>query len=470
MADSKRLVVLGSGPGGYAAAFAAADHGLQVTLISDDEHPGGVCLYRGCIPSKALLHVAKLLHEAKMARAWGIDFGTPRIDLDGLRAWKDSVVAKLTGGLGQLAKARRVTYVRGRGKLLDAQHVQVELTAGGQEVLEFDVAILATGSQPLLPGAFPQHPRVMDSTAALTLPDIPERLLVVGGGYIGLELSTAYAALGSHVTVVEAGQEIARGADRDLVDVLAKRLYAICDEILLDTKVLAMQADERGVTVQLAGLDLAEPERRFDKALVAIGRRPNSQGLGLEQTAVELDPQGFVVVDAQRRTAEPSLYAIGDLAGQPMLAHKARFEARVAVAAILGEPSEYDPAAIPAVVFTDPELAWCGLTETEAATRGRDIKVTRFPWAASGRAATIGREDGLTKIIVDTHNERVLGVGIAGPGAGELIAEAVLAVEMGARADDLTMSIHAHPTLSETVMESAEMFAGQSAHFLQRQR
>ncbi len=463
------MVVIGAGPGGYAAAFHAADHGLDVTLIGQEENPGGVCLYVGCIPSKALLHVAKLLNEAREAAEWGIEFGAPKIDLAQLRGWKDSVVGRLTGGLGQLGRTRQVRYLRGRASLEPQAAVAVELTDGGHERVEFDLAVIATGSRPVMPGLFPQSPRVMDSTSALDIDDIPETLLVVGGGYIGLELGSVYHALGSRVTVVEATGGLAPGADRDLVAVLEKRIRANFHEILLDTKVIEVTPADDHVGVKLAGLDLAEPERRYDKLLVAVGRRPNSAGLGLEHTGVRLDDHGFILVDAQRRTTDERFYAIGDVAGQPMLAHKASYEARIAVEAMLGLPAAYDPAAIPAVVFTDPELAWCGLTETEAKVRGRDVKITRFPWAASGRAVTLGRTDGLTKLITDVHNERVLGVGIVGVGAGELIAEAVLAVEMGARAADLQMTIHAHPTLSETVMESAELFFGQSPHYYQRQ-
>ncbi|NUP99135.1 MAG: dihydrolipoyl dehydrogenase [Armatimonadetes bacterium] len=470
MADVKHLVVVGAGPGGYAAAFHAADRGLQVTMVGLEENPGGVCLHVGCIPSKALLHVAHLVEESQEAAKWGVTFEPPRIDVDRLRGWKDEVVGKLTGGLGLLSKTRKVNYLRGRAELLGPHQLKVQMLAGGSETIEFDAAIIATGSRPVMPPSFPSSPRVMDSTGALDVKDLPETLLVVGGGYIGLELGSVYAALGSKVTVVEATGALATGADRDLVAVLESRLRKLFDEILLNTKVLEMSASPNNVTVKLAGLDLAEPERTYERVLVSVGRRPNSDGLGLEKTSVEVNPQGFLVVDPQRRTAEPTLYAIGDVAGQPMLAHKASYEARIAVEAILGEPAIYDPAAIPAVVFTDPELAWCGLTETEAKTRGRDIKITRFPWAASGRATTLGRNDGLTKIIADAHTERVLGVGIAGVGAGELIAEGVLAVEMGARADDLSMTIHAHPTLSETVMESAEMFFGQTPHYYQKNR
>ncbi len=464
---AEHLAVIGAGPGGYAAAFTAADAGYDVTLIGTDPNPGGVCLHVGCIPSKALLHVAKLLHESQAAAAWGIDFGKPQIDLDKLRGWKNQVVGKLTGGLGQLAKARKVRYLRGLATFIDERNLQVALSEGGTEQVGFDKCVIAAGSRPIMPGNFPQSPLVMDSTAALDLADVPERLLVVGGGYIGLELSTVYHALGSQVTVVEALGSIASGADRDLVEVLSKRLYADLHEILVNTKVIEMQVAGEQVKVTLAGLDLNE-ERTYDKVLVSVGRRPNSDRLALDNAGVGLDPHGFIQVDHQRRTGVPHIFAIGDLAGQPMLAHKATYEAKIAVEAMAGQPASYDPAAIPAVVFTDPELAWCGLTESEAQVRGRDVKISRFPWAASGRAVTLGRSDGLTKLISDRRTERVLGMGIVGVGAGELIAEGVLAVEMGARVTDLQMTIHAHPTLSETVLETADLFFGQSAHFYQR--
>jgi len=464
---AEHVAVIGAGPGGYAAAFTAADAGYDVTLIGTDPNPGGVCLHVGCIPSKALLHVAKLLHESKAASEWGIEFGEPQLDLDKLRGWKNQVVGKLTGGLGQLAKARKVKYLRGLATFVDERNLTVDLIDGGAEQVGFDKCIIAAGSRPIMPGIFPKSPRIMDSTAALELADVPEKLLVVGGGYIGLELGTVYHALGSQVTVVEALGSIASGADQDLVEVLSKRLYADLHEILVNTKVIEMEAGEDDVKVTLAGLDLNE-ERTYDKVLVSVGRRPNSDRLAIENSGVQLDPHGFIPVDDQRRTGVPHIFAIGDIAGQPMLAHKATYEAKIAVEAMAGHPAAYEPAAIPAVVFTDPELAWCGLTEAEAQVRGKDVKISRFPWAASGRAVTLGRSDGLTKLISDRRTERVLGVGIVGVGAGELIAEAVLAVEMGARVSDVQMTIHAHPTLSETVLETAELFFGQSPHFYQR--
>lgn len=468
MADNGqlRVAVIGAGPGGYPAAFLAADHGLDVTLIDRNTNPGGVCLYIGCIPSKALLHVAKILNESREAEAFGVHFEEPKLDLDGLRGWKQSVVGKLTGGLGTLAKQRKVRYVQGEARFEDAQTLTVTKEDGTSEPVPFDHAIIATGSDPIeLPFLPYSSPRIMDSTQALELEEVPETLMVVGGGYIGLELGTVYASLGSKVTVVEALGELIPGTDRDLAEQLTNRLDRLFHEVLINTKVTEAEDTGDGVRVKLVGMDLEQPERTFDKVLVAVGRRPRSKGFGLEHTNVELDRQGFIVVDEQRRTAEPNLWAIGDVAGQPMLAHKATYEAKVAVEAIRGEPAIYDPHAIPAVVFTDPELAWCGMTERGAREQGLEVKITRFPWAASGRATTLGRTDGLTKLITDPITDRVLGMGIVGVGAGEMIAEAVLAVEMGARADDLKMTMHAHPTLSETVMESAELIFGTAPHY-----
>ena len=473
--SAPRVAVLGAGPGGYAAAFHAADLGMAVTLVDPEEHPGGVCLYRGCIPSKALLHVASLLREAQRAADWGVAFDAPRIELDRLRAWKGEVVGKLTSGLAVLAKRRGVRHVRGRGSFLDAHRLRVtdesdEGEGGGEREIEFDYAIVATGSSALIPEALRlDSPKVMDSTAALELEAVPERLLVVGGGYIGLELGTVYAALGARVTVVEMTSSLLPGVDPDLVRPLAQRLEHECDAVLLDTRVAHLRETADGVAATLAG-PAGEQEREFERVLVAVGRRPAAGELGLERTRAQLDTQGFVVTDEQRRSAEPSLFAIGDVAGEPMLAHKAAHEARVAVETIAGRPAAFDPLAIPAVVFTDPEIAWCGLTEPEALMRGIECEVVRFPWSASGRAATLGRSEGITKLILEPRSQRVLGVGIAGAGAGELIAEGALAVELGARADDLRLTIHAHPTLSETLMEGAQLFFGPAVHYAGRGR
>ena len=473
MASTTQLVVIGAGPGGYAAAFYAADRGLQVSLVDPEPNPGGVCLYRGCIPSKALLHVADVLTEAQHAAAWGIEFGAPRIDVGKVRAFKERVVAQLTGGVGQVARMRKVNYIQGRAAFRDAGSLDITRADGGGDVLAFEHAIIATGSRPsTVPGLSIESPRLMDSTAALDLPDVPGSLLVIGGGYIGLELGSVYAALGSKVTVVEMTPGLLPGADRDLVNVLAKRIETICEAVLLNTKVTALKDTGSGIAVTFEG-DLPEgmaKERTFDRVLMSVGRRPNSAVPGLEKTRVRVGDRGFIDVNPARQTAEPTVYAIGDVVGEPMLAHKASHEARVAVDAILGERTAFEPLAIPAVVFTDPELAWCGLTESDAAKQNRDVTITRFPWGASGRAITLDRTDGLTKLVVDPKTERILGVGIVGPGAGELISEGVLAVEMGATAADLKLTIHPHPTLSETLMESAEVFFGEATHVYKPKR
>lgn len=464
MAETTQLAVLGAGPGGYAAAFYAADLGMQVTLVDGEQNPGGVCLYRGCIPSKALLHVAKVIDEAHHADRWGITFGRPQIDLDRLRAFKQGVVDKLTGGVGTIAKLRKVRYLRGRATLTGPQSMRIS-GADGETDLRFDHGILATGSHPTrVPGLSLDSPRMLDSTSALDLPDVPQSLLVIGGGYIGLELGTVYAALGSTVSVVEMTPGLLPGADRDLVGVLEKRIRTLFAEVMLSTKVVAAAEESDGIRVTFDG-SAGRKEQVFDRVLVSVGRRPNSAIPGLETTRVRLDAKGFIETDGQRRTAEPTLFAIGDVAGEPMLAHKASHEARVAVEAVAGHKTVFEPQAIPAVVFTDPEIAWCGLTEAQAQTDGVSVDVAKFPWGALGRAITVDRADGLTKLVLEAGTGRILGVGIAGSGAGELIAEGALAIEMGATAEDLKLVIHPHPTLSESLMESAEVFFGQSSHF-----
>ena len=457
------VIVLGAGPGGYAAAFYAADLGMQVTLVDEEKNPGGVCLYRGCIPSKALLHVAKLVDESKHASAWGVDFGTPTIDLDKLRAYKNSVVEKLTGGTGQIAKLRKITYIQGHATLTGPTSMSVKTATGVQEV-KADYIVLATGSHPTkIPALSIDSPRVLDSTGALDLPEIPKTLLVVGGGYIGLELGSVYAALGTKVSVVEMTPGLLPGADRDLVKPLAQRIDKTFAKVMLSTKVTGMVAAKSGIAVTFEG-DGAPASETYDYVLVSIGRRPNSKIDGLGTTGVKVDSKGFIETDGQRRTAEPTMFAIGDVAGEPMLAHKASHEARVAIEAIAGHKATFEPAAIPAVVFTDPEIAWAGLTEAEAEKSGRRVEITRFPWPASGRAIAIDRVDGMTKLVIDPDTGRILGMGLVGSGAGELIAEGVLAIEMGATAEDLKLTIHPHPTLSETVMEAAEVFFGQATH------
>ena len=481
---SYQLVVVGAGPGGYAAAFYAADLGMQVALVDTEANPGGVCLYRGCIPSKALLHVAKVIGEARHASAWGITYGDPKIDLDKLRTFKDGVVSKLTGGLGQVSKMRKVTYIQGKASFTGPTSLDVALVNGGREKVDFTHAIIATGSRPAtVPGLSIDSDRVMDSTSGLDLPDIPKTLLVVGGGYIGLELGSVYAALGTKVTVVEMTPGLLPGADRDLVTILGRRMEQTMEQVLVNARVTEMKPAKAGIAVRIETQAAATAaasgnpapaagsapatvsnEQVFDRVLVSVGRKPNSAIEGLDKTAVKVGDRGFIQVDAAMRTAEPSIFAIGDVVGEPMLAHKASHEARVAVEAALGHRVAFEPQAIPAVVFTDPEVAWCGLTETEAKKQGRKVEIAKFPWAALGRALAIDRPDGLTKLVIDPDTERVLGVGIVGTGAGDLISEGVLAIEMGALATDLKLTIHPHPTLSETIMEAAEVFFGHSTH------
>ena len=454
------LVVLGGGPGGYAAAFLAADLGMEVTLVEKDPRLGGTCLLRGCIPSKALLHVGRVLAEAREMEEWGISFPKPTIAIDALRTRKEKVIGALTGGLAQLAKRRNVRVVQGEARFADSGTLSIALADGGSETLTYDHCILASGSRPAKIPAFDiGSPRVMDSTSALQLADIPESLLVIGGGYIGLEMGTVYAELGSQVTVVELTDGLLPGADRDLVKPLQKRLETLFAAIRLETKVVRLEDKGDGIEVFFEGPDGATSQT-FSRVLVAVGRRPNSDGIGLENTDVVVDVKGFVGVDGQQRTADPRILAIGDVCGEPMLAHRASHQGKVAVEVLHGEPALFDPRAIPAVVFTDPEIAWAGLTEHEAVAAGREVEISRYPWAASGRAHALGRIDGMTKMLVDPETDRVLGVGIVGPGAGELIAEGTLAIEMGCSARDLSETIHPHPTLGETVAFSAENYFG----------
>jgi dihydrolipoamide dehydrogenase len=458
-----RVAIVGGGPGGYAAAFLAADLGMHVTLIDPELNPGGVCLYRGCIPSKSLLHVAKLIEESRQAKNWGIDYAAPTIDITRLRTWKEGVVKKLTGGLGQLSKQRKVEYIQGRASFDNPTTLRITRPGDADESRSFDRIILATGSRPaIIPALKLDTPRMMDSTGALDLSDIPGNLLVIGGGYIGLELGTVYAALGSKVSVVEMLPGLLPGADRDLVLPLHKRMEKIFESIMLSTTVSSVKLEGNGIRVIFDGPEVKEKEKVFDKVLVSVGRKPNSEIPGLEKTQVKVNPRGFIQVNKQLQTDDPAIYAIGDVVGEPMLAHKAMHEGRTAAEAIAGHKVAFEPHAIPAVVFTDPEVAWAGLTETQAQKDGREIKIARFPWAASGRAVTVDRPEGMTKLIFDPKSERVLGVGIVGVSAGEMIAEGVLAIEMAATATDIELTIHPHPTLSETIMESAEMFFGTS--------
>lgn len=465
MADNSnlRVAIIGAGPGGYAAAFLAADLGMKVTLIDPEINPGGVCLYRGCIPSKALLHVAKLIEESHQAKNWGIEFADPKIDVARLRSWKESVVKKLTGGLGQLSKQRSVQYIQARASFENSSTLRVTKADGKEESLSFDRIIIATGSRPaVIPSLKIDSPRMMDSTGALDMQDIPKSLLVVGGGYIGLELGSVYAALGTRVTVVEMLSGLLPGADRDLVLPLHKRLEKAFEGILLNTTVKSLKEEKTGIRATFEGKDVKEKEKVFDRVLVSVGRKPNSEIPGLDKTGIQVNKRGFIQVNNQLQTDDPAIFAIGDVVGEPMLAHKASHEGRTAVEVIAGHKYTFEPNAIPAVVFTDPEVAWAGLTETQAQAEGRQVKVAKFPWGASGRAITLDRPEGMTKLLIDPQTERVLGVGIVGAGAGELIAEGVLAIEMAALAGDLELTIHPHPTLSETVMEAAEVFYGTS--------
>ncbi len=470
-----QLAVLGGGPGGYAAAFLAADEGLEVTLIESEPRLGGTCLLRGCIPSKALLHVARVISEVDELRGeWGVEYSPPRIDVNLVRQRKEKVISTLSGGLKQLAKRRNVRVIHARGSLEDSQTLRLQgddpsVPEDGR--LTFDHLILATGSLPAMPAALAiDSPRVMDSTGALDLADIPKSLLVVGGGYIGLEMGTVYARLGAKVSVVELTDGLLPGADRDLVKPLHKCLKSLFeDRIFLNTKVGSVTDTGSGVDVTFEGPSKFGVEK-YDRVLISVGRRPRSQDLGLENTRVQLDPRGFVICDNQQRTDDPHILAIGDVAGEPMLAHKATHEAKVAVEVVLGKPAEFDKVAIPAVVFTDPEVAWAGLTEEQAKREGTSYEVAMYPWAASGRAQALGRTEGLTKWLINPDTDRVLGCGIVGPGAGELIAEAVLAIEMGCEVRDLTESVHAHPTLSETLMNAGEMYFGTATEIYKPRR
>jgi dihydrolipoamide dehydrogenase len=458
-----QLVVVGAGPGGYAAAFYAADLGRKVILVEQDKRLGGVCLNRGCIPSKALLHATHLITAATESAHRGISFGAPQIDLVKLRAWKDSVLARLSGGVAQLAKLRGVEVWNGRGHFEDSRTLRVE-TAEGQKFIQYEQAIIAVGSKSAMPKAFDLgNPRIMTSREALEVEEIPEHLLVVGGGYIGMELGAVYAALGSKIVVVEALDSILTGADPDLVRPVMARAQKAFGEVRLKTRVAKMETKGRQIKV-IVEADGQQKEELYDRVLVSVGRIPNCDDLGLENTRAQRDEKGFIKVNEKQQTDEPSLYAVGDCAGGVLLAHKASREARIAVESITGETSGGNKFVIPAVVFTDPEVAWCGLTEIEAKQKGIEVKVARFPWAASGRALSFDRTDGSTKLILDPETERVLGVGIVGPGAAELIAEGVVAVEMGATAKDLALCVHPHPTLSETLMEAAEVFYGHSTH------
>jgi dihydrolipoamide dehydrogenase len=464
--SEQNLLILGGGPGGYAAAFLAADKGMHVTLVDEEKQLGGVCLLRGCIPSKTLLHLAKLISEVKHAGDWGLQFGVPTIDINKIRAWKEKVTGNLTGGLAQLCKQRGIQRIQGRAIFENSRSVRVE----GHGSIAFDRALIAVGSRPIIPKDWTGvGSRLMDSTGALELEDIPERLLVIGGGYIGLEMGTVYAAFGSQVTVVEMTDGLLQGADRDLVRILLARLKKEFAAIHLNTRVASIKDAGDCLKVVLQGT--GEPEAlEFDRVLVSVGRQPNTSNLGLESTQVEMDDKGFVKADLQGRTADPSIFAIGDVVGGAMLAHKASHEAKRTVDGLLGGSLAQDSLVIPAVVFTDPEIAWCGLTELEAKEKGIEIAIAKFPWGASGRAGTLGRNDGATKLMIDPKTDRILGVGLVGVGVGDLISEAALAIRLKATAHDLAETVHPHPTLSETLMEAAEVYLGRSTHQYKKPR
>lgn len=463
------IVVVGAGPGGYAAAFYAADLGKKVILVEKDKSLGGVCLNRGCIPSKALLYAAHTVAAARESANRGISFAPPSIDVNKLRSWKESILARLSGGVAQLAKARGVQVINGRGYFEDSQTLRVE-TDQGQQFIQYEHAIVAVGSKSAMPKAFDLgNPRVMTSREALEVEDIPETLLVIGGGYIGMELGTVYATFGSKVVLVEAMDTILAGADPDLARPIIKYAEKHFREVKLSTKVSKMSTSGKQIKVEL-DCNGEKKVELYDRVLVAVGRAPAADDLGLENTKVSFDDKGFIHVNEKQQTTDPHIYAIGDIAGGVLLAHKASKEARIAVEVIAGEESAFVDITIPAVVFTDPELAWCGLTEAEARAKGIEVQVAKFPWAASGRAVSFDRPEGLTKLIIEPETERILGVGIVGYGAGELISEGVLAVEMGATARDVALSVHPHPTLSETIMEAAEAFYGHSTHTIVRKR
>ena len=476
--DKKQLIVLGAGPGGYAAAFQAANLGIDVTLIDPKPDPGGVCLFHGCIPTKALLHFARIREEAEHAGEWGLSFSGLKVDIDKVRGWKESVVKQLTGGLGQLARSRKVNYMQGKARLTGSNSIEftpVNGKKGGAEgekqEIDFENLIIATGAAPGDIDGLPfDGDRVMNAEAALELKDIPKKLLVVGAGYIGLEMSVIYKALGSDITIAEFTSDILPGTDADLREVFKKERKDLMEKIMFSTKVSSGSVKGKKVTVEFENTDGEKSSDTFDRVLVSIGGKPNTSAIGLEEAGVETDDRGFVKVDLVRRTNVNGIYAIGDITGQPMLAHKASHEGRVAAEHIAGHKTAYEPKAIPAVVFTDPEIAWTGLTETGAKEQGIEYEVAKFPWAASGRAVTLGVKNGLTKLLIDPKTDRLLGAAMVGKDAGSLVSEATLAIEMGAVARDLELTVHPHPTLSETLMEAAEVYYGHATHIHKRKK
>ena len=469
LTQEAEVLVIGSGPGGYAAAFRAADLGLDVTMVDPGSRPGGVCLFKGCIPSKTLLYLTELIYDAARAEDMGISFGKPKIDMAALRSWKGKVIDQMANGLVNLNNRRGIQLLKGRAEFESSDTARIHDCEVNH--IKFRHAILATGSQPIpfSQTTFKTGGRIISSTGALALADVPEKLLVLGGGYVGLELGTVYAALGSRVSLVELEDRLLAGVDQDLVQPLHRRLKTIFESINLKTKVVSMEENKDGVDVTFEG-DIDALQQSFDKVLVAIGRKPSSRYIGLENTKVILDENGFVKVDSRQRTDDDRIFAVGDVVGGMMLAHKATREGKVAAEVIAGQPSAFDVRAMPAVVYTDPQIAWCGMTEEQARAQDRTVKVQRFPWKFSGRATTMGAPEGLTKIIVEPETGRILGVGITGRDTEGLISEGVLAIEMGALAEDMALSIHPHPTLSETEGEAAELFLGSATHILSKSR
>jgi dihydrolipoyl dehydrogenase len=453
------VLVLGGGPGGYTAAFRAADLGKQVVLVERHAVLGGVCLNVGCIPSKALLHIAQIVHEAEEFEHHGVHYGKPTFDIDKIRAWKESVSGALNDGLARLAKQRKINVIQGTGKFTSANTLEVQAEAGAQTI-RFDQAIIAAGSHATKIPTFPNDdPRLWNSTDALALREIPKKLLIVGGGIIGLEMATVYHALGSEISVVELMEQIIPGCDNDLVTPLYRRIKKQYKNIWLETRVSSIEALKEGLKVSFEGKGAPDSDL-YDAVLVAVGRRPNGKSIAAEQAGVQVDDMGFIAVDKQQRTNVPHIFAIGDIVGNPMLAHKASHEGKIAAEVAAGLKAGFDALTIPSVAYTDPEVAWMGLTENQAKQQGVEYDRAAFPWAASGRSLSLGRKEGLTKILCEKETGRILGTGIVGPNAGELIAEAVLALEMGADAEDISLSVHAHPTLSETFAFAAEMIAG----------
>jgi dihydrolipoamide dehydrogenase len=459
------LVIIGAGPGGYRAAFMATDLGLEVTLIDPEINPGGVCLYRGCIPTKALLYLSKIKTDAEEVSEMGITFNSPEVDVDKIRKWKDKVVKKLTGGLGQLVKAHKITYLKGTAKFLDSETLEVDLTCENKKKINFENVIIATGASPIqLPNIKTDDPRIMNSATSLDLKDIPAKMLVIGGGYIGLEMATIYRALNTEISVVEMTDDFMPGMDKDLIATYKKANKVAFKDIFFETKVTNIGKKGDKLKVDFEEKGGKKFSKQYDKVLVSIGQKPNTQNLGLENIPVELDDKEFIKINNRQQTTEKGIYAIGDVAGPPLLAHKASYEGRVAAEVIAGEKAANDAKAIPAVIYTEPEIATCGLSEKEAKEKNIGYKVVKFPWPASGRAVAMNENSGFTKLLVHPENERILGAGIVGKNAGDMIAELALAIEMAATAEDVAMTIHPHPTLSETIMEAAEMFYGHPAH------